>query len=206
MNPKKLLTVAALTCAALISSTASAGLYTTNYGAVLPGYYANDDSSFQLTLPSTIAGFNGTNGQVWVDNNGLVYVPGKWTSYAFLWDLDSRDDPLGVASIRYKSSASEAVVTWDRMGLFSRRYDTRFTFQMVFRDNTIGFFYDGVFPNHCVGFDCAIKNNTGQTVYINALTGAQVSGFAAVPEPGSIALIGFGLVGLGALRKKKKQS
>jgi hypothetical protein len=77
---------------------------------------------------------------------------------------------------------------------------------MVFRDNTIGFFYDGVFPTHCVGIGCNIANNTGQAVYINAVTGAQVSGFAAVPEPGSIALIAFGLAGLGALRKKKKQS
>lgn len=210
MKLKKILAAVSLACGAFASSGASATLYTSNYGGVLPGYFPNDDNSFEFTLPSTIAGFSAGSGSLMVSNNGIIHgiANGNYSSiYAFAWDLYSRNDPLGVASIHYTTNANEAVLTWDRMGLFWQDYSQRYTFQMVFRDNTIGLFYDGAFPSHCAGPNCITNSNTGETMYFDSATGAQVAGFAnQVPEPGSLALIGLGLAGLAAFRKKKAQS
>lgn len=209
MNFKRIASFVALTCGALACSTASASLYTQNYGGVLPGYYANDDSSFALTLPTFVSFGGSTAPQLSVSNNGYVYSTGtNQYVYAFLQDLDSRGDPLGVASIHYRASGDEAIITWDRMGTYSYNYSQRYTFQMVFKDNTVGLFYaDGFSGSYgCAGLNSCDYSANGQTQYYNLTTGARAEALANdVPEPASLALVASGLVAAVIVRRRVKR-
>lgn len=205
MNFKRIASFVTLACGALACSTASASLYTQNYGGVLPGYYANDDSSFALTLPTSINWGSDAAPQLSVSNNGYVYLQGgNLYLYAFGQDLDSRGDPLGVASIHYRTTGDEAIITWDRMGTYSCNYSQRYTFQMVFKDDTVGLFYaDGFSGSYgCAGFGCSASVN-GQTQYYNLTTGARADALTNdVPEPASLALAAMGLGAVAVVRRR----
>lgn len=139
---------------ALAATGAHAGLYTSTFGSLVPGYTANDDSTFAVTLPFSVNFFGGTYSSAVVSNNGNVQfgtASGAYTSSplntqtdfrgiaAFWSDLDSRSDPLGGiaagtgASGVYMNvvSANQVVFTWDRLGYFSRDYSVRTQFQLV---------------------------------------------------------------------------
>jgi hypothetical protein len=161
----------------LSALTASAQMYTTNYGSLVPGYAPNDDYTFAaVNLPFSINYFGTTYNTIYVNNNGNATFGAGTYSYSpsplntqitqpmiapYWTDLDSRSDPLGAIAANTggsgayfrQVSATEVVMTWDRLGYFSANYSGRAQFQLVLRDpnsvipageGVIGFFYDGV--------------------------------------------------------------
>lgn len=159
------LCLAAAAAVAFIATPASAELYTNTFGAVVPGYVANDDNIYTVALPFNVSLFGGTYASAVVSNNGNVQFgtsSNSWTSAplntqvafrgiaAFWSDLDSRGDTLSSAVHMNQVSASEVVFTWDRLGYYDRNYASRVTFQLVLRgdnaavpsgEGTIGLFY-----------------------------------------------------------------
>lgn len=165
---------AALAGAALLAQAAHAGLYTSNFGSLVPGYVANDDSTFAVTLPFAVSFFGSTYTSAVVSNNGNVQFgtnSGEFISsplntqtsfrgIAAYWsDLDSRSDPLGAiaagtggSGVYMSASSGQVVFTWDRLGYFDRDYGNRVQFQLVLNDpsamaageGSIGFFFGGM--------------------------------------------------------------
>lgn len=157
---KKNLLVYALMGSALGFSalTANAALFTNNFGSLIPGYVANDDSTFPaVSLPFGVNYFGTTYNSVFVNNNGNAtfgagtgsFTPSPLNTQttqpmiAPYWtDLDSRSDPLGAIAASTggsgvyfrQTSPAEVVMTWDRLGYFSVNYSGRALFQLVLRD------------------------------------------------------------------------
>lgn len=203
--------VAALT----LSSAAVAGpLYTTNFGAELPGYYQNDDSSFSLTLPFSVQlGTDAATNAIRVDNNGSVYN-GNSSLYVWFNDLDSRGG--GTAGIHYRAEGTRAIISWVDMGLYSYNYRNRFTFQLVLDGLTQQagvFFADGFYAGTTGTTGAYFSSGTlrsyfndagGPTYYFDLATGRQIAGFSnTVPEPSSIALAMLAMGALVWARKRK---
>jgi hypothetical protein len=155
--------------AALLAGGAQAGLYTSSFGALVPGYTANDDDTFAVALPFAFNFFGATYTTAVVSNNGNIQFgtdTGAFISSplntqtdfngiaAFWSDLESRADPSGApgaggAGVYMKVTGSQVVFTWDRLGYYLRDYDERVQFQLVLNDpaaltsgeGSIGFFY-----------------------------------------------------------------
>jgi nidogen-like/PEP-CTERM motif-containing protein len=140
--------------------TASAEMFTNDFGPLVPGYVPNDDFTFAaVPLPFSINYFGTTYSSIFVNNNGNatfgagtgVFSPSPLNSQttqpmiAPYWtDLDSRSDPLGAivagtggSGVYFRQvSPTEVVMTWDRLGYFSVNYSGRAQFQLVLRDPT----------------------------------------------------------------------
>ena len=159
MQTAKLANVAIGAALTIVSLPANAGLYTNNFGSLVPGYAVNDDSTFgPVTLPFTVNYFGTNYNETTVSNNGNIqfgtnsgaFSPSPLNTTTALraiapyWtDLDSRADPLGPIAANSggsgvyvrQVSASEVVFTWDRLGFFSQDYTGgRVQFQLVLRD------------------------------------------------------------------------
>lgn len=157
---KKLVFVLALVVTLLGVSpfTASAQLYTTSYGSLVPSYTPNDDNYYgPVSLGFSINYFGTTYNSIYISNNGLVSFGAGTGSYtpsplnteptppiiAPYWtDLDSRSDPLGAIAPNTGGSAvyfeqvssTKDVLTWDRLGYYSANYTGRAQFQLVLQD------------------------------------------------------------------------
>lgn len=139
---------------ALAATGAHAGLYTTTFGDLVPGYSANDDETFAVSLPFSFTFFGSSYTSAIVSNNGNVQFgtnSGAYTSSplntqtsfrgiaAFWSDLESRSDPLGAivagtggAGVYVNAtSANQIVFTWDRLGYYNQNYSARTQFQLV---------------------------------------------------------------------------
>lgn len=189
--------------------SANAVLFTSNFGSLVPGYAPNDDGSFgPVSLPFSINYFGTTYNSIFVNNNGNATFGAGTSSFSpsplnsqttqpmiapFWTDLDSRSDPLGAivagtagSGVYFNQvSSTEVVMTWDRLGYFSRNYSGRAQFQLVLNDpnsaipageGVIGFFYDGVTSgsdphNVTVGFgDGLAAINTGEISLFSGLS------------------------------------
>jgi len=148
------LCLAAVASSALFAGAAQAGLYTTTFGAVVPGYAPNDDSTYAVTLPFAFTFFGSSYTSAVVSNNGNIQFGTQSGAYsssplntqtdfrgiaAFWSDLYSANDPLGAIAAGTGGSAvymnavnaNQVVFTWDRLGYFSNDYSARVQFQLV---------------------------------------------------------------------------
>ncbi|NCT83653.1 MAG: PEP-CTERM sorting domain-containing protein [Comamonadaceae bacterium] len=148
------LCLAAVASSALLAGAAHAGLYTNSFGALVPGYVANDDHTYTVTLPFSFTFFGTSYTSAVVSNNGNIQFGSDSTAYsssplntqtdfrgiaAFWSDLESRSDPLGAIAAGTGGSgvymnvvnANQVVFTWDRLGYYDRDYASRVQFQLV---------------------------------------------------------------------------
>ena len=213
----------ALAACTLFAGAAQAGaLYTNDFGAVLPGYVPNDDSTFGFTLPFALNTAVGATTLGGVSNNGFLWLSGALGTeyvYAFAVDLDSRSSPTADAAVHYRVDGQKAIVTWANMGLFGPDYSTKYTFQIVL-DNDLheaGLFFGNGFPSSfgsVVGpYICPTGSGCGsystETVvndplYFDLLTGARRSHFSSVPVPSSALLAAAALGALVTTRRGRR--
>ncbi len=164
MKTTKLAALLAASCFSLMASHAQAALYTNDFGSLVPGYTQNDDSYFgAINLGFSLNFFDALYDKLFINNNGNVTFGGGASAYSaaplnsqntrpmiapFWSDLDTRGGSAG-AGVYYSLTASKMVVTWNKMGFYSRNYSGLNTFQLVLNapnavpvgEGSIGFFY-----------------------------------------------------------------
>lgn len=204
----------------------------------------NDDGYMALNLGFDVTFYGTTYNSLYINNNGNVsfgsgiaaYEPNGPTGAPapiispFFSDVDTRNANSGV--VHFSLSASQLVVTWDRVGSYSQRANALNSFQLVLRgddytlphgEGSIGFFYQ------TMGWTASSTNSVAAAGFGNGQGDSSILQSSltndlhtklnnkyiwfnanltpvdpvGVPVPATLLLMSLGLVGLRLTRRQK---